>query len=483
MMASLQKRLLVGTIGSIMLLVAIFSLIIYSVIRQALTAQFDAGLESTARLYAGGVEWEEGRFELDFAQQQASESGHLNATTLYEIWDADGNIIGKSPQLKSENFPRLGDGIGAAVFATRPNSEGRFARVVGMRLIPRVVDEDWGPVPSETLSLTVARDAGVLQGHLAFLRRLLWIASAAVAVLSVLVATLVVRRGLAPLNLMATQIASIKADDLAARVEARNVPTEIAPVRDRLNDLLEHLQASFERERRFTADVAHELRTPLAGMRSTLEVTLLRTRDTSEYQVVLADCLAIAENMQAMTNNLLMLTRLDAKQVSPRRERIYLADLLESCWLASSETASRRRVTFESTIPQDFTCISDPDSLSMVLSNILVNAAEYADEGGRIWAAARHVDQHVELSVSNTGCTLTDEQLSQVFDRFWRADASRTDASIHCGLGLALVTRLMNVLRGSVTVERSSDGIFTVRLNLPGAEGTEDQSKHEKKGM
>ncbi len=479
MSASLRNRLLVGTVGGTVLLVAVFSLVTYGTIRRVLLGQFDSALESTARVFAGDVEWEEGRAELDFDQQQTPTSGNVHVPTFYEIWDSSGHVVAKSSQLRGTDLPRLADGTSTPVFTNRRGTNGRPQRVVGLRFTPRLPEQDEGrssQANSTTLILTVAREISPLYGHLAFLRRLLWSASAAVAALSGLVAAAVVRWGLAPLNLIATQIAAVKADDLTTRVDVEGIPVELVPVRDRLNALLERLEASFERERRFTADVAHELRTPLAGMRSTLEVTLSRTREINDYQTVLADCLGMAQSMQAMTNNLLMLARLDARQVTLRQGRIQLAELLETCWLAFAETAGRRHVTFESTIAQDLTCISDPDSLSMVLSNLLANAAEYTDEGGRIWAAARHLDRHVELAISNTGCTLTDEQLAQIFDRFWRADSSRTDTGVHCGLGLALVARLMSAVGGSVTVEREPGGIFTVRLALPGAEETINQT-------
>ena len=117
-----------------------------------------------------------------------------------------------------------------------------------------------------------------------------------------MIAPVVVRHGLAPLNAIAAQIGAIRRRT-SRHVSIREpTPREIAPIQDRLNDLLPRLQASFQRERRFTADVAHELRTPLAGVRSTIEVTLMRARPSQEYQAVLSECLGIVQNMQTMVN-------------------------------------------------------------------------------------------------------------------------------------------------------------------------------------
>jgi len=100
------------------------------------------------------------------------------------------------------------------------------------------------------------------------------------------------------------------------------------------------------------------------------------------------------------------------------------------------------------------------------LSNLLNNAVEYANDAGQIWVTAHHTNDSVEITVANTGCRLTNEQVEQVFDCFWRGDSSRKDAGVHCGLGLALVQRIIRSLGGFTTAEVTPDGIFTIRLVL-----------------
>ena len=102
----------------------------------------------------------------------------------------------------------------------------------------------------------------------------------------------------------------------------------------------------------------------------------------------------------------------------------------------------------------------------MVVSNLLANASEYTNDGGRIRVAARSADGHIELTISNTGCSLRQEQIAQVFDCFWRGDASRQDAGVHCGLGLALVQRLVTACGGSVAAEVQPGGMFVARISL-----------------
>jgi signal transduction histidine kinase len=452
-----------------LLLLAVLSLIVYGTIRRALFEQFDAGLASTAHLFAASIEQDANEVELGLDMEQMPELRNAGHETYYQLWRTDETVVAKSPLLNTDTLWRIPDGVDSPALVNSRTEDGRPLRAIGLRFVPRRSDGDEGPGPKANLtamSLTVARDATELHGQLLFLRGLLLTATAAATALSLLIAAVVVRHGLLPLHAMAAQIGALRADDLSTRIDATRTPREIAPIRDRLNDLLSRLQASFQRERRFTADVAHELRTPLAGLRSTIEVTLMRARASQEYQAVLSDCLGIVQNMQAMVNNLLMLARLDTRQMTFRRDRIRLADLVDAGWRPFAERVRQRQITFESTIGDDLTCLCDPDTLSMVVSNLLANASEYTNDGGRIWAAAHSADGHVELTISNTGCSLTQEQIAQVFNCFWRGDSSRKDAGIHCGLGLALVQRLMTALGGSATAELQPGGVFAVRISL-----------------
>ncbi len=467
---SLRVRLLVGIIGGMTLLLVVFSLVIYTAIRRALINQFDTSLASMARILAASVEQNHGEIELEFEVEQMPEFQEAEHPTYYELWRPDGVVLARSPSLGADDLLRFEGATGELAFRALQLRNDRPGRAVGLGFRPRTADseEKNPPQPEKTLALTlvVARDAGDMLRHLEFLRWLLLIASVGTITLSVLVAAVVVRRGLCPLNSLAAEIAAVTEDDLNVRVGSEKMPAEIMPIKNRLNELLARLGASFRRERRFAADVAHELRTPLAGIRSTLEVTLTRTRRTDEYQTALCDCLAIAKNMQAMVNNLLTLARIEAKQTAFRCERIRLAELIDSSWRPFSAGAAKRSIVFENRVPAHTTCQSDRESLSIVFSNILDNAVEYADDAGRIWTTARQTDGCVEIAVSNTGCQLTNEQAAHVFDCLWRGDSARTETGIHCGLGLALVQRIVTALGGRTSVEVQSGGIFIIRLIL-----------------
>lgn len=472
MMRSLRARLLTGIIGGMAFLLTVFSLLLYALIARALINQFDASLASIAEILAAAVERDGDQIEMDLAVQQMPEFRNTGQPTYYELRRLDGTVVAKSPLLGKRDLPRLA-GSGRTLASTPLQDErGEPQRAMSLTFVPRIADregEQAGLQPSdgESLALAVARDAGDLQRQLQSLRRLLAITSAVILGLSLGIGAVIVGEGLRPLDIIASEIAAIRASDLTARIGVEPSPTELAPIRGRLNELLSQLETSFNRERQFNADVAHELRTPLAGIRSTIEVVLARTRDAEDYRAALCDCLEITEGMQLVVGNLLMLARLEARQIAFKAEDIRLAELVNGCWRPFADRASQREIAFENGIAGDTVFPSDREHLSMVLSNLLDNAVEYADEGGHIWTMARQTEHSMEITVSNTGCQLTAEQVTHVFDFFWRGDASRRGTGSHCGLGLALVQRLVGALGGHATAERQQGDIFTVQLTFP----------------
>lgn len=471
MTPSLRKRLLTGIITGSVISLAVFSLGLYLVIRSALLRQFDASLASTARILAASIEIDGNEIELEFEVAQMPEFQDTEKPTYYQLWKPEGSVVAKSALLGANNLTRLEGEIDELAFGRSKTPDNTPLRAVGLKFHPRTADSEDEPeghaLAEQTLTIIVARDATDLLAQLEFLRWLLISAALTVTILSLAIGGLVVREGLAPLNAIASQIAGIDQQNLSARIEAAGAPSELVPIRDRLNDLLSRLEEAFKRERRFTADAAHELRTPLAGLRSTIEVALSRQREEAEYQSALADSLSIVSSMNSMVNNLLTLARLDGRQVTLGTEEIKLAELVDTAWRPFADKAVDREIVFENNIPVDLTCQSDVEHLAMVFGNLLENAAEYTNQAGKITVSAGREGNSIKIVVSNTGCRLTVEQLPKIFDSFWRADESRTEAAEHAGLGLALVKRITEALNGKVIASIEQGNVFKITLMLP----------------
>ena len=486
MLRSLRSRLLAGMIASTALLVALFGLLVYVAIRRALVAEFDSSLAVAARTLAASVEIDDGEFELEFDPRGVGELHPGRRPLLFQFWSTAGAVLKRSESLGQRDLPKFHGPEGQPACRFVPLDQAAPLRAAGIRFVPRADEDDEddsGPLrrprgqgrprrretsrDSPALVLVVARDFSGMAARLARLRWLLLGAGAGTMVAALLVSFVLVGRSLRPMTALARRIADIREETLAQPLREGRLPTEMLPVVRRLNGLLERLEGAFRRERAFTADVAHELRTPLAGLRSVLEVALADRADAADPREALADCLEIALAMQAMVERLLMLARLDRGQAASQPEALRPAGLVEDCWAPLAERSRRKEQAFANGVAGDAAVLADRDTLAMVLANLLENAVEYAPRGGRIRATSRAIDDAVEIAVSSTGCTLSDQQVSQVFDRFWRADPARKDTGLHCGLGLALVRRAAESLGGQALADVDAEGLFTVRLHLP----------------
>ncbi|MHC4982979.1 MAG: sensor histidine kinase [Planctomycetota bacterium] len=472
MVRSLQSRLLIGMTCGIALLLIVFGVGVYGVIRKQLVAEFDASLVRSARALAASVEQDEDGIEIEIDVRQLSDFKRAERPAYFQFRLKGGGNLKRSPSLARGDLPELSGTAGQAEITPVVLPDGRPGRAVGITFVP-LGDGPENPSPHANnggraeVNLVVARDTLELAARLRFLGWVLGGGGAAVMTLALLVAGLVVRRGLRPLGHLAAQIAAMKEDRLQRRIGVDRLPKEMIPVGEKLNDLLARLAAAFERERAFTANVAHELRNPLAGVRATLEVAMSRQRQPEEYREALADCREITERLQSMVDSLLCLVRLDAGQVTVRREEINVHALVMDRWQELAGGASARNVVFDNRLPVNFSCVSGRPILAMVVQNLMDNAAQYVNEGGRICVTGTDACGPVKLTVSNTTSRLSHEDVPSVFEPFWRADSSRRDTGIHCGLGLTLVQRCMDALGGTVSADLDESRVFSVTVTLP----------------
>jgi signal transduction histidine kinase len=367
----------------------------------------------------------------------------------------------RSPDLGGRDLARApAPALDEPVVASVRLPDGRAARQATLRFWPRrELGQERDPRPRLEVTLVVARATDEIRATIDRVTAALVGVGAAAMLLCLGIAFAVVRYGLAPVRALATAISEIREDELGGQLDAAAAPGELRPVVERLDELLRRLAAAFARERELTAEVAHELRTPLGGLRATLEVALARDdRPAEKYRAALVECLEIVRHTERLVESLLSLARLDAGVVTVAAEPVALDALVREVLAPQARRAAARGVQVrEALAPVEVT--TDREKLRVVLQNLLDNAVSYVDEGGAI---------SVELSgrtlqVRNTGCLLTPEQAARVFEVFWRADAARSGA--HSGLGLALSRKLMQLLGGALTVHVSGDTfVATVKL-------------------
>lgn len=470
MMPSLRRHLLLGAALAITAVFAVLACVLYFAVRAWLIAELDRGLRAEAEALRAATEAHHGNVRIDYDGDQPAQFARGPHAQFFELW-VNGRPTDRSRSLAGRDLPFPSGGAAPECrFGLLPDGVG--GRLVSSTFELRREGEDGepqmqGPTPPLSLTLVVASDTSQLSSSLAQLRWLLIAACGAALLIGLGLLAWTIRRALRPVDNIADRIERVGRANLSDRLHVAGVPRELLPIVQRLNDMLARLESAFERERAFTADVAHELRTPLAGLETALEVCSTRPRQPQEYQQVVRRCLGVARQMHGMVDSLLTLARADAGALTVSRQSICLETLLEECWLPYADRAAQRRLRVMRSVRLDDPICADREKLRQVLHNLLNNAVNYCDEGGEVAIEADARGQSVYLSVSNSGSRLSQQDADHAMDRFWRGDAARSETGVHCGLGLAISRELIVAMGGQIQVDSSAGGLFRVHLALP----------------
>jgi signal transduction histidine kinase len=466
---TIRARLLLGTSLATAVILVGAGLMLYVFVRASLFAEFDMALRSSADALAALMEQNAQGVTLEPQAANLVEFARKRTPEYFAAWLDGGQRVASSPSLDDATLAHPAPAVGASITQAMILPDGLPGRQVTLSFIPAFEDAQGNISPgTQRVTLTVARHTKDLDRKLLRMIALLIGVGAAATLGAAGAMLLVVRRGLRPLDLLAGRISSIGRDDLSQRVELSDAPAELTAVVLRLNELLDRLQATVIRERRFTADVAHELRTPLAGLEAILDVCATRSRTAEEYERTLAKCQRIVRGMHAMVDSLMTLARADAGQLPVTLSTVPLAALVQECWSAFEPAAVAKGLNAVFEIDRELSLHTDAEKLRMVVNNLLDNAVSHADRDGSLRVETRRLDDPwVELRIANSGSTLTDAQARRAFDRFWRGDAARRNTGVHCGLGLSLCRELVTVLSGEITASSDSGKNFVVRVLLP----------------
>jgi signal transduction histidine kinase len=464
--SSIRGRLQQRLLAALLVLLLIAGGALYLLIHARLLSQFDAGLQMKARLLAGGVKYEGDHIEVDFAEQPPPELVAARSPEYVELWAGDGQVVARSPSLGEGHLYAIPGGPAEVTFTNLALPDHRSGRVVALRFLPVV--ERYGDRPATVGAPLVL---ALAQGRAPLDRALETVLAAMVAVglfllLGVaLVVTRVVPLGLAPLDQVADQALHIDARTLDVRFPESGMPEELAVICARLNQLLERLEVSFTRERRFASDVAHELRTPIAELRTAAQVALKWPEGDEALLLPLREALEIALQMDRVVSNLLALARCEAGAQEVAVDIVDLSLAARDSWRPfAAQAASRRLNVMLDT--QVTPAPTDRSLLGQVLSNVFSNAVQYTPAGGDIVCTFGRRGEQVALTVSNHTEGLTADDLPHLFEPFWRKDLARSDRD-HAGLGLSLVSAIAERLGIEVAAALPEPDRFALTLLFP----------------
>ncbi len=433
-------------------------LVLYHVVQQQLLRHHDPALKFTARRVESVLSEHEDCANL--TPQQIGEldlSGHL---VLFHEVGGEGRIFYQSPESGSERIPR--DQVrslrGEERFETLPREGGPW----------RIYSKPYRSRAGRHGLIRIMEPMGDVEEPLEALKKTLFWITPLAGLFAAVGGYWLAARALRPVDQITRMAQTIGARQLNLRIPEPPVDDELGRLARTVNAMLGRLETSFETMGRFTSDASHELRSPLAVLRSTLDVTLARTRSVEEYQEVLMSLGEEVARLQSITEDLLLLARADSGRIPLTRRPVRLVELARETADSFGPQGEDGGLTLVAPVP--VTISGDERWLRQLLLNLLENAFRHGK--APVVLAVEPKDDGALISVSDTGPGISPDKLDHVFERFYRTDAARTPgASEGAGLGLSISAWIVQAHGGRLTASNrpGGGGLFLVWLPLEGA--------------
>ncbi len=323
-----------------------------------------------------------------------------------------------------------------------------------------------GSLQRERRLFQIALDVSDDEALIAVYRRRLLIVLLLGILFSAAAGIVVARRGMRPLKEVTRVVQRITATQLHERISPTRWPKELIALATAFDDMLNRLENSFNQLSQFSADLAHELRTPINNLMGEAEVALSRTRTLDEYRHVLESSLEEYGRLSRMIDSLLFLARAESRDTQIKRSLLNAFKEIKAVQEFYESVAEEQGV--EVTCQGNALLNVDPILFRRAVSNLLSNALQYTPRGGKVTLSVKQTDDEcVEVSVSDTGSGIDPEHLPKIFDRFYRADRARSQHPQGAGLGLAIVKSIMDLHGGTVAIKSEPDKGTTVTLRFP----------------
>ena len=448
---SIQRRLIAAVvISQLLLAIGIVSVAVFFTRRQLRNA-FDAGLHGRAMSIAALVRYSEDEHPtLIFEDDLVPPPVEKQHPDLYQVTTGDGRVLARSP-----NWP-----LDLQAIPKKDRQHANFAvdgiryRAVRLENVP-VLDREGDAPSTDVLTVTYAAPTDQMTRAIAHAAIYIAAGSGLLLLVTVALAVLGLRRGLRPLAELATSAASVNTSNWKLNPsEAAVSTTELAPLTQAMTAMLDGLHRAFTQQREFLANAAHELKTPVAILKSTLQSLLQRPRAAEEYRAGLEQALDDMARLEQLMHSMLRLARAEQWAAGSTRrdlEAVEVAATCESALERLAPVARERGVTIHFASNGPMPMRADADDLELVWSNLLENAIRFSPVGGNVQLRARSDGRRGYVEVEDNGPGIPQSELAHLFERFHRGDSSRARNTGGYGLGLAISKALIEAYGGTIT--------------------------------
>ncbi len=428
---TLRTRMAVWFTLSVLVVTVLFFSALYLITQERLIAMLRDDLTLVTEQLTSQVESENGR--LIFEDETPVKAG-----IMYYIMEENGSELASH-------------GEDIALFDAEPVREGAFtlARLDGTEWL--LLDAKPMTLSGERIRIRAVASCAQIEQTLGIFRVIFLLGVPVMTALAGMIGFQIAKRSLRPIHRIIACANEIAEGDLTRRVPEEPSADELGELTRTLNRMLASLEDSLQRERRFTSDASHELRTPVAVIRAYAESlqtsTALSVEEKEKAETILKEC----GRMQRMIEQMLTLTRGQEGRYPVSMEHISLNDVMDGVEMVLSPLAEQRGITLHFHADAPIELVADQSLITRLLLNLTENAIKYGKDGGDVWVNATAADGHAVLTVADNGTGISAEQLPHIFERFFRADTARDRTGT--GLGLSIVQWIATLHKGSIQAE------------------------------
>ncbi len=473
---SIQRTLLLRCGLAVGVLLCLLSSSIYLIVRHGLFRELDRSIIQTASLLSNQVELENGAITFEWREGVGTNLA-LHDDGLFQFWNEATGATTRSAKLIGLNLPEFcgEDGTPLLKEIELPGS-GRQARAIGMRIYPFVLPEELERMQTrgriidpKTLPhiLVVARDTKSVDRVLNRTRWVLGVGTLLTLGLGFLVIHRVIRVTLRPIDELTLHMKGRSEQQLdSALVLPGKLPAELAGLAENFDSLLARVAAIRKRERDFIRHAAHELRTPIAGLRATTDLALSQPRAAAAYADHLTTCQKTAVELGELVNRLSALSRIGQEGSSPSRDAIDIGKVLDDRLKSFLPRFKDRGLRVnQQTRGEPLIANGDVTLVRIIFNNLLDNAVSYASPGSEIRVDAKATGGKVAIRIANQTDEMPDN-LDRLFEPLFRRDASRADADAHLGIGLTLSVEAATAMGATLQARKTDEGRIEFLLEM-----------------
>jgi heavy metal sensor kinase len=457
---TIRTRLTLWYSSLLATVIIVFSVSLFNLLNWTWREQLLETMRQTANSVLADIQFDKKTGDLTSRTNPFTLSSTIYSSVYIQVWDSDGTLVASSEMLRDVDKPF--DSIGLSTMdPSWREIDSRNGPLLA--LTQPIIHKDGRWVGS----IQLVAPMGAINDVLSRLVRVMIAVAIVALLLSFMVGTVIAGQALQPIDIISNAAKHITdADDLSKRVPYDGPPDELGQLTNTFNATLERLERLFLVQRRFVADVSHELRTPLTTIQGNLDLIKRMGNDPQS----LADIDSEVKRMTRLVGDLLLLAQADSGRLPLRETIVDLESLMIEVYNQLRMISQEVEIKIIELEPVRVK--GDTDRLKQLLINLITNAIKYTSPAGKVGLSVTNRDGYAWISVSDTGIGIPEEDLPHIFDRFYRVDKARDRKMGGFGLGLSIVSWIVEAHHGKITATSQEGRGSTFTVQLPAFEGT-----------